>query len=123
MAVSVSFCRARYTASGIVWVVPGRLPANVIVAPNSPSARAHARALPAASEGAIERQGDPAEHRHRRGAEGRAPRPRSADRVARMPGLDGDDEERHGDEGLGEHRSGGRERQRDAEEAVEPLPG
>ena len=34
-------------ASGSVWVFPWRLPANRIVAPNSPRARAHARAAPA----------------------------------------------------------------------------
>ena len=40
-------------ASGMVWVVPGKLPANVIVAPNSPSARAQASTAPAASDGPI----------------------------------------------------------------------
>ena len=43
----------RYTASGIVCVVPGKLPANVIVAPNSPSARAQASTAPATSAGRI----------------------------------------------------------------------
>ena len=42
-----------YTASGVVWVRPWMLPAKVIVAPNSPSARAHASAAPAISAGAI----------------------------------------------------------------------
>ena len=37
----------------MVWVLPGMLPANVMVAPNSPSARAHESALPAASAGAM----------------------------------------------------------------------
>ena len=40
-------------ASGMVWVTPGRLPAKVIVAPNSPSARAQVSTVPAASEGQI----------------------------------------------------------------------
>ncbi len=44
---------ARYTASGMVCVTPLKLPANVIVAPNSPSARAHVSAAPAASDGPI----------------------------------------------------------------------
>src|SRR5438477_1204888 len=39
-------------ASGMVWVRPARFPANVIVAPNSPSARAHVSTAPAASCGA-----------------------------------------------------------------------
>ena len=36
-------------------------------------------------------------------------------------GLDGDDEERHGDEGLGDDDAGGGERQREPEPAVEVL--
>ena len=43
---------ARYTAIGMVWVRPGKLPAKVIVAPNSPRARAHDSTAPAASDGA-----------------------------------------------------------------------
>src|SRR6185295_17695927 len=43
---------ARYTASGSVCVRPGKLPAKVIVAPNSPSARAQASTVPATSDGA-----------------------------------------------------------------------
>src|SRR5437588_2373536 len=43
---------SRYTASGSVWVRPGKLPAKVMVAPNSPSARAQHRAAAAPSEGA-----------------------------------------------------------------------
>ena len=38
-------------ASGMVWVRPGKFPANVIVAPNSPSARAHASTAPAMRPG------------------------------------------------------------------------
>ncbi|GAA3223590.1 hypothetical protein GCM10020256_31870 [Streptomyces thermocoprophilus] len=52
-AASGSFWRARYTASGMVWVRPGKLPAKVMVAPNSPRARAQARTAPAATPGAI----------------------------------------------------------------------
>src|SRR3979490_410651 len=37
----------------MVWVTPGKLPANVIVAPNSPSARAQHSTAPANSDGAI----------------------------------------------------------------------
>src|SRR5581483_6200274 len=40
-----------YTSSGSVCVLPGKLPANVMVAPNSPSARAQASAAPATSAG------------------------------------------------------------------------
>src|SRR5580700_231344 len=40
-------------ASGAVCVTPGRLPANVIVAPNSPTARDQASTVPASSDGAI----------------------------------------------------------------------
>ena len=36
-------------ASGTVWVEPWKDPANMSVAPNSPSARPHASAVPAAS--------------------------------------------------------------------------
>src|SRR5450759_2444784 len=37
----------------MVWVRPGKLPANVIVAPNSPSARAQHSTAPASRDGAI----------------------------------------------------------------------
>ena len=47
MAAWTSVSRAWLMASGIVCVRPAKLPANVMVAPNSPSARAHASALPA----------------------------------------------------------------------------
>src|SRR6185437_10326087 len=40
-----------YTARGRVWVRPGRFPANVMVAPNSPRARAQVIARPAMSDG------------------------------------------------------------------------
>src|SRR6266705_344818 len=42
----VSVSSARYTAIGTVCVRPGKLPANVIVAPNSPSARAQHSTAP-----------------------------------------------------------------------------
>ena len=38
--------KAKKVARGRVWVRPGRLPAKVMVAPNSPSARAHESASP-----------------------------------------------------------------------------
>src|SRR5919199_170065 len=38
----------------MVWVVPGKLPAKVIVAPNSPSARAQHSTAPAATPGATD---------------------------------------------------------------------
>ena len=38
--------KARKVARGRVWVRPGRLPAKVMVAPNSPKARAHESAKP-----------------------------------------------------------------------------
>jgi len=51
MAVDLSVSRAWYTASGIDWVTPGKLPAKVMVAPNSPRARAQQSTAPATSEG------------------------------------------------------------------------
>ena len=99
---------------------PGKLPANVIVAPNSPSARAHDSTAPA-----IERRAD---RGHRHAAE-RVPA-RRAQRSRRVleprvelaqRGLDGDHEERHGDERLGDDDAGRGERQADVEPAVEVL--
>src|SRR5690606_10719804 len=52
-AASRSLSSATKTASGSVCVRPWRLPAKVMVAPNSPSARAQVRTVPATSEGAI----------------------------------------------------------------------
>src|SRR5215207_4733072 len=52
-ASSASVSSARYVAIGTVLVRPGKLPANVIDAPNSPSARAHASTAPAISAGRI----------------------------------------------------------------------
>ena len=48
--VSVSI--AVKMAKGMVWVRPVRLPANIIVAPNSEMARAHANASPPRIDGA-----------------------------------------------------------------------
>ena len=42
-----SVSSVRYTDSGSVCVLPGKLPANVMVAPNSPNARAHDSTAPA----------------------------------------------------------------------------
>src|SRR5207247_5307176 len=53
IATSGRVSRAMYTASGRVGVAPGRFPANVIVAPNSPRARAQESTAPAKTEGAI----------------------------------------------------------------------
>src|SRR6266700_3489360 len=50
-AVSRSLSAATYTAIGIVCVTPGKFPAKVIVAPNSPKARAHANPTPASRAG------------------------------------------------------------------------
>ena len=53
VAASPPTCWSRlYSASGSVWVRPGRLPATTSVAPNSPSPRAKWSAAPAATEGA-----------------------------------------------------------------------
>ncbi len=52
VAASGESWSSRYTWSGRVCVVPGRFPAKVMVAPNSPSARAQVRAAPAISPGA-----------------------------------------------------------------------
>ena len=50
-ATSGRLSSATSTASGSVCVTPGRLPANVMVAPNSPSPLAHARTAPANRDG------------------------------------------------------------------------
>ena len=51
-AASTSVSRSRYTSSGKVRVVPCRLPANAVVAPNSPRHRANASTVPDASPAA-----------------------------------------------------------------------
>ena len=51
IATDRSDSSAVYTASGMVCVTPGKLPANVMVAPNSPSARAHESTAPATRAG------------------------------------------------------------------------
>ena len=93
-------------ACGMVWVRPGRLPAKVMVAPNSPSARAQHRAAPATSDGGDERDRDRPEPAPRAGAEGGG---RVLVAPVQLPqaGLGGDDQERHGHERLGQdHRLG-----------------
>ena len=111
---------ARYTASGMVCVRPWMLPANVIVAPNSPSARAHASAAPATSDGA--RNGSVTRRNvvQRPGAERRG-RVLVARVDRAQAAFDRDDEERHRDERLGEDHAGRRERELDAEPVVELL--
>ncbi len=100
----------------MVWVRPGKLPANVIVAPNSPSARAQhstaPAAMPGATSGSVTRRnvGPPA------GAE-RGGGLLVAGVGAAQRALDRDHQERHRDERLGEHHAGGGERQRDPERA------
>ena len=44
-------CTASYTATESVWVRPGRLPATIKVAPNSPSERANTSSAPARMPG------------------------------------------------------------------------
>ena len=107
-------------ASGIVCVVPGKLPANVIVAPNSPSARAHASTAPATSAGRIAGSVTRRNAYQLRRAE-RARRVVEAAVELAQRGLDGDHEERHRDERLGDDHARRRERQSDVEPAVEVL--
>ena len=101
-------------------MVPGKLPANVIVAPNSPSARAQASTAPATSAGRIAGSVTRRNTYHRDAAE----RPR---RVLEAPvelaqrGLDGEHQERHRHERLGDDHAPRRERQPDVEPAVEVL--
>src|SRR5690606_5065457 len=54
IAASGSDSSARYTANGMVVVRPGKLPAKVMVAPNSPSARAQHNTAPATRPGATD---------------------------------------------------------------------
>ena len=91
-----------------------------MVAPNSPSARAQHEDRARLQRRPDQRQRHAAEDRPARGAE-RARRVLEAaiDRAQRA--FHGEDEERHRDERLGEHRAGGRERQADAEPCVEPA--
>src|SRR6185369_984402 len=53
---TIAACRSdssiRYTSIGMVRVIPGKLPAKVMVAPNSPRARAQHSTAPAATPGA-----------------------------------------------------------------------
>ena len=102
----------------MVWVRPGKLPAKVIVAPNSPRARAQHSTAPAASEGATSGSVTRRNTDQPRRAQGRRrllePLVGRAQRA-----LHRDDQERHRDEGLGEHDGRGRERDRHAEPVVE----
>ena len=107
-------------ASGMVWVRPGKLPANVIVAPNSPSARAHASTAPAIRPGRM--AGSVTRRKtYQRDAAQRPGGLLVADVELAEGRLDGDDEERHGHERLGDDHARGGERQRDAEPPVEVL--
>ena len=100
--------------------VPGKLPAKVIVAPNSPSARAHASTAPATRPG---RMGGSVTRRNTYQRDAPSVRAASSKRrsICAERRLDGEHEERHGDEGLGHDHARGRERQADAEPAVEVL--
>src|SRR4028119_1432138 len=128
----------------MVRVTPGKLPAKVIVAPNSPSARAKQSTAPAlmpgATSGSVTRrktvQRDApsvaAAASYRRAAPRRGPPtgpPRARRRAARRGGvlvpavgsaqgpLDRQHEERQRDEGLGDDHGCGGERQGDPEPA------
>ena len=87
-----------------------------MVAPNSPSARAQHSTAPAATPGADQRQRDVGEGGPPAGAERRGGLLVAAVGGAQRT-LDGDDQERHRHERLGQHDTGGGERQRDAERA------
>jgi hypothetical protein len=120
IAASTSLCSARYTASGMVWVTPGMLPANVMVAPNSPSARAQLMAAPASSDGAASGT------RTRRNAvpgvpAGWRPRRDTCDPLPRSP-PGRRHEEGRGHEGLCHDHAQGRERKTHAEQR-QGLPG
>src|ERR1700674_2339473 len=113
--------RSRYTASGIVCVRPGKFPANVIVAPNSPSARAQQSTAPAMSEGRT--SGRVTRHRT---VQRLAPsvRAASSNRVSierRGARLDGDNQKRHRDESLREDGAGRGKRQMDSERCRQPA--
>lgn len=64
-AASRSLSRATNTASGSVWVLPWRFPAKVMVAPNSPKARAQVSTSPDRSDGPNHGQRHPAENGQR----------------------------------------------------------
>ena len=98
-----SVCRCSKTASGSVWVRPWRFPANVIVAPNSPSARAHDETSAAAICGARSGKRHAPKDVPARGAERRRRRPRAARRRPRRPRLEREHRERERDEGRREH--------------------
>ena len=114
------FSRRRYTASGKVWVRPEMLPAKVSVAPNSPSARAHASVAPATSDGAMS-----GAMTRRKTSSRDAPKlaavSSNAGSSAAQRAFDGDDEKRHSDEGLRHHDCDRRERQLPTERVVHPT--
>src|ERR1700674_5067108 len=103
----------------MVWVTPGKLPAKVIVAPNSPSARAQHSTAPANSDGPMRGSVTRVNTLHRL-----APSARAGFSSLRFHGtqarLDGEDEERHGDKCLRHHNARGREWKRDTERGVKP---
>ena len=105
-----------YTTSGSVWVRPSMLPANMIVAPNSPSARAQVMTRPAAS--AVRASGNVIDRNSRHSE---APSTRAASSSSRSvpddPGSSGADEERRRHERLREHDGERGERDRDPERA------
>ena len=88
--------------SGRVWVVPGKLPAKVMVAPNSPSARAQASTAPATSAG---RTAGMVTRRkaYQRDAPERAGGVLEAGIHLAQGGLDGEDQEGHRHERLRQH--------------------
>src|SRR5450759_3000861 len=102
---------------GTVCVRPGKFPAKVMVAPNSPRARAQQSTAPekmaGRSSGSVTRANtiQPLAPRARAASHSGVERAKAA--------LNRDHQERHGDEGLGHHRGRGRERYLDAERLVE----
>ena len=108
MAALASASMASRIASGMVWVRPATLPANMMVAPNSPKARAQAMTAPPASEG---RASGTVMRRNVR--QGRAPRVGGDGFEALVDALEagagGADVEGGGDEHLRQHDGGGGE--------------
>ncbi len=98
----------------MVCVVPGKLPAKVIVAPNSPSARAQHSTAAGQQRGAMAGTVTRRKVVIRSGAERRR-RLLEVQVAGPQRPLDGDDQERHRDERLGDDHAGRGERQGDAE--------
>ena len=108
MAALASASMASRIASGMVWVRPATLPANMMVAPNSPRARAQAMTAPPASEGQGQRHGDAAKRAPGAGAEGGGHGFEAlVDALEACAG--GADVEGGGDEHLRQHDGGGGE--------------